>query len=206
LRRRTMPGRRAAAAVATALSFVAASAVSAAPALAGQTAGLPSTAGPVTAERTDDAAAASPAGEDKLTDALRTRLEAGRSGEFWIRFEQTADLERASTIADWGERGRYVYDELTKAAKRSQADVVAELRSAGAEFESYWINNSVLVTDGDLELAARLAAEPEVIGVHERVAVEPIEPVEQKPAGHLGTASVEWGVQAVNDTAARDGL
>ncbi|RPF23336.1 S8 family serine peptidase [Myceligenerans xiligouense] len=205
MRRRTMPGRRTAAALATALSFVAASAVSAAPALAGPPAGLPSTAGAVTPDRpTDDAGGSSAAGKSKLTDTLRARLGTGKSGDFWIRFEQTADLERATTITDWAERGRYVYDELTAAAKRSQADVVAELRSAGADHETYWINNSVLVTDGDLELATRLAAEPEVASVHERVAVEPIEPVEQHPAGEAGTASVEWGVEAINAPAAWD--
>ncbi|MBE1877927.1 S8 family serine peptidase [Myceligenerans pegani] len=205
MRRRTMPGRRAAVAVATALSFVAASAVSAAPALAGQQAGLPSTASTMTADRTtDDPAGSSAAGKKKLTETLRARLGTGKSGDFWIRFEQTADLERATTIADWGERGRYVYDELTAAAKESQADVVAELRAAGADHESYWINNSILVTDGDLELATRLAAEPEVTRVHERVAVEPIEPVEQRPAGDVEVAAVEWGVEAVNAPAAWD--
>ncbi|MBO0609803.1 S8 family serine peptidase [Myceligenerans salitolerans] len=204
MRRRTMPGRRAAAALATALSFVAASAVSAAPALAGQPAGLPSTAGAVTHERTTDDAAGSAAGTNKLTETLRSRLGTGRSGEFWIRFEQTADLERASTITDWGARGRYVYEELTASAKRSQADVVAELRSAGARYESYWINNSILVTDGDLELATRLAAEPEVASVHERVAVRPIDPVERRSTGDVDAASVEWGVEAINAPAAWD--
>ncbi|GAB3158363.1 hypothetical protein GCM10027059_03000 [Myceligenerans halotolerans] len=205
MRRRTMPGRRAAAAIATALSFVAASAVSAAPALAGQPAGLPSTAGTVTADRTtDDTAGLSAAGTKKLTDTLRTRLGTGKSGSFWIRFEQTADLGPAAAITDWDERGRYVYDELTSAAKKSQADVVADLRSAGADYETYWINNSILVTDGDLELATRLAAEPEVTKVHERVAVEPIEPVEQRTPGDIEATSVEWGVEAVNAPAAWD--
>ncbi|MBL0886743.1 S8 family serine peptidase [Myceligenerans indicum] len=200
MRRRTMPGGRAAVAVAaaTAFSFVAASVASAAPAPAEP----PSSARVVAARQTAQDTADLTAAGRKLTGTLRTRLGTGRPADFWIRFEEAPDLAPATGIGDWGERGRYVYDTLTRAAKESQAGVVARLRTAGADYESYWINNSILVTGGDLELATRLAAEPAVTTVHERVAVEPVEPVEQVPERDAGAEAVEWGIEAVNAPAA----
>ncbi|GAB4086864.1 hypothetical protein GCM10028784_34940 [Myceligenerans cantabricum] len=208
MRHRTMPGRRAAAAIATALSLMVATAASAAPALAATPADRSDTSirtaddppGSPTAAGTDAGAAA----EAKVSDTLRTRLEAKRSDDFWVRFTHSADLDAAPGIADWDERGRYVYDALTSTAEESQAAVVDELEAAGADFEPHWISNAIHVTGGSLRLAESLAADPAVARVHEPVAVEPVEPVERASGGEVGTRAVEWGVEAVNAPAVWD--
>lgn len=221
--RRIMPGRRAAAAVATALSLAAASAGGAIPAHAEPSAERPGAAGvtgalatdrqadaePADAERidsrrTDPATDPLPDARKKLSTALRARLETDRPTDFWIRLEDRADLSAASSITDWAERGEYVHDALTSTARRSQAGVVKKLRAAGVRYETFWISNAVLVVDGDRKLAERLATEPAVERVHERVAVERIDPVEQDPAGEAVPEAVEWGVEAVNAPAVWD--
>ncbi|GAA1864456.1 S8 family serine peptidase [Myceligenerans crystallogenes] len=215
MRRRIMSGRRAAAALAAALSLAAVPAGGAVPALAGQ-AGEPGRASAVapaalvTGQRDGSRQDSADAARRKLSTTLRARLEAetDRPTGFWIRLEDRADLSAASSVTGWADRGRYVYDALTSTAKASQAGVVKELRAAGARYERFWISNAILVTDGDLGLAERLAAVPAVERLHERVTAERIEPVERRAAVDALTGSsdeaVEWGVAAVNAPAVWD--
>ncbi|WP_460889615.1 S8 family serine peptidase [Promicromonospora xylanilytica] len=134
---------------------------------------------------------------DKITPAVRTRLDAKESTDFWVRFADTPDLEPAKDIADWDERGQYVYDALTSTAKAAQADVVADLKAAGVDYESYWISNAILVEDGTDELAEQVAASREVKQVHERFAAQPIEPVERKAPTKNAPLATEWGLDAI---------
>jgi subtilisin family serine protease len=141
---------------------------------------------------------------DKITPAVQTRFESKESTDFWIRFADAPDLEPAKDIADWGERGQFVYDALTSTAKASQADVVADLKAAGTDYESYWISNAILVEDGTEKLAEQVAASREVKQVHERFTAERIEPVERKASAErkapTGNAPLptEWGLDAIN--------
>ncbi|WP_369371687.1 S8 family serine peptidase [Promicromonospora sp. Populi] len=134
---------------------------------------------------------------DKITPAVQTRLEAKDSTDFWIRFADQPDLEPAKAIADWDERGQYVYEALTSTAKASQAGVIADLKAAGAEYESYWISNAILVEDGSAELANQVAASREVKQVHERLATQLIEPVERKASTKNAPLATEWGLDAI---------
>jgi subtilisin family serine protease len=163
--------------------------VSVAPALAS----TPAVAGtsPATAADVPERAA------DKITSSVRTRLDAKESADFWIRFADRPELDQAKAILDWDERGQFVYDALTSTAKTSQADVVADLEAAGVEYESYWISNAILVEDGTLELAKQVAASREVKQVHERVAAQPIEPVERKAPTARAPLATEWGLDAI---------
>ncbi|GAA4693544.1 S8 family serine peptidase [Promicromonospora umidemergens] len=134
---------------------------------------------------------------DKITPAVQTRLDAKESADFWIRFADMPDLEPAKDIADWAERGQYVYDALTSTAKAAQADVVADLEAEGVDYESYWISNAVLVEDGTAELAKQVAASSEVKQVHERFSAQPIEPVERKAPTRNAPLATEWGLDAI---------
>ncbi|MFD2796572.1 S8 family serine peptidase [Promicromonospora vindobonensis] len=134
---------------------------------------------------------------DKITPAVQTRFDTKESTDFWIRFADAPDLAPAKDIADWAERGQYVYDALTGTAKAAQADVVADLEAAGVDYESYWISNAILVQDGTAELAKQVAASREVKQVHERFAAQPIEPVERKAPTRNAPLATEWGLDAI---------
>src|SRR5690606_31327092 len=101
-----------------AVGALVATTVGVAPALAS----TPATVSPQPAVATDVPERAA----DKISPAVQQRFEAKRSSDFWIQFADTPDLAPAKDIADWAERGQFVYDALTSTAKESQAGVVAD--------------------------------------------------------------------------------
>ncbi|GAA1877931.1 carboxypeptidase regulatory-like domain-containing protein [Asanoa iriomotensis] len=134
----------------------------------------------------------------KITAEATKQLTANKSADFWIKFAAKADLAPAYKIADSDKRGKYVYDTLRATAKQSQSDVIAQLNAAGANYESFWINNSIYVADGTLGLAQSVAAFSTVAGVHQQFKMAETKPVASQPAGPKLTAAVEWGVAAIN--------
>ncbi|WP_089253998.1 carboxypeptidase regulatory-like domain-containing protein [Asanoa hainanensis] len=165
---------------------------------------LVAAAGPATAQTTIGAApdgggaATGPQASAKITAEATKQLKANKSADFWIKFAAKADLAPAYKIADSDQRGKYVYDALRATAKQSQADVISRLTAAGADYESFWINNSIYVEDGTLDLAQNVAAFSTVAGVHQQFNMAETKPVSSKPAGAKVTAAVEWGVAAIN--------
>nr|BFF19576.1 hypothetical protein GCM10025730_30970 [Promicromonospora thailandica] len=183
-RRRKIAG-RATTAVTTALALLAASAATVAPAAVAQT--VPTT----TLTAADEP-------EEKFSSKVLAQLENKKTADFWIQFADKADLAPAEDIADWDERGQFVYDALRATAKKSQASVVKELTAAGAKYQSYWINNAIFVDDGSLELAESVATSTTVAGIHEQITMQYDKPVEKKASGEKSAAAVEWGLDAIN--------
>ncbi|MFE6968088.1 carboxypeptidase regulatory-like domain-containing protein [Isoptericola sp. NPDC057653] len=135
--------------------------------------------------------------EDKIASAVEKDLDAGPA-DFWLELTDTADLGAAQDIADWDERGQYVYDTLTAVADRSQADLVKALDAAGTDYETFWISNRILVRDGNDALATSLARSPEVTRITAPTSFDLVEPVKRDKSGEHAKQSVEWGVQAIN--------
>ena len=65
-------------------------------------------------------------------------------------------------MRSWGNRGRFVVDELRSTAQQSQADARELLEADGAAFTSYWVTNAIHVEAGDYHLAQLLARDPAV--------------------------------------------
>ncbi|MFJ8580896.1 carboxypeptidase regulatory-like domain-containing protein [Micromonospora sp. NPDC093277] len=135
---------------------------------------------------------------DKLTSAVEKTLTTHDSADFWVKLSVKANLDAAQDIADWGKRGQYVYDTLTSTAKTSQADVIKQLEANDADYESFWISNRILVEDGTLELAKKLAAQPEVSQIVESTTFDLVEPVKRDKASANAPATVEWGLDFIN--------
>lgn len=115
--------------------------------LAGQ--GLSADAAPDPApDETSASAATDKPTNEKIQPELRTKLEGRGEAAFWVRFEDKADLSKASQILDWNERGTAVADALKATANASQADVRAELDAAGVDYEAYWATNAIYVERG----------------------------------------------------------
>ncbi|WP_369370482.1 carboxypeptidase regulatory-like domain-containing protein [Promicromonospora sp. Populi] len=188
MHRRTALAQRSTTATAV-LALVATSALSVAPAAFAGTA-------PTTAPTTTKTVAADP--DEKFTDFAREMLTERKTADFWVVLAEEADLSAAKNIADWDERGQYVYDTLTSTAKTSQASLVKELDAADADYESFWISNRILVEDGTLELADELAASAKVEQISETVQLGLVEPIKRVPTGDVGTQAVEWGLDAIN--------
>ncbi|WP_211341545.1 S8 family serine peptidase [Myceligenerans xiligouense] len=142
---------------------------------------------------------------DKIQPELRASFRGERTTELWLRFEERADLAPAARIADWTERGQFVYDALTETAAASLATVVPDLEAAGVDYKSYPVANAVLVKDGTEKLALDLAANQAVAEVHDTPdvgLVEPVRPEPTAPAARAAESEVEWGLDYINAPAA----
>lgn len=139
--------------------------------------------------------------EDKIASSLQRRLAEEGPQTVWLDLGVDADTSGAAAIEDWGDRGRYVVDQLRKTAKSSQAPVREVLDVAGVTYESYWISNAIRVDNVDPVLAMQLAAEPSVQRVFAPVKFEQPEPVVRRTSssrtGAQAEGDVEWGVADV---------
>jgi len=187
MQRRTALARRATTATA-AVALVATSALSVAPAAFAGTS--PTSASSTTSVAVDP--------EDKFTDFAREMLTERKTADFWVELADEADLTDARGITNWDERGQRVYEALTSTAKSSQAGLIKELKASGASYESYWISNRILVEDGTLALADKLAKNGEVQRISETVQLSLVDPVKRAPVSDKGTQAVEWGLDAIN--------
>ncbi|WP_430789479.1 S8 family serine peptidase [Actinoplanes sp. G11-F43] len=137
----------------------------------------------------------------KIERALSDRFRTEPSSDFWITFETGADLGPAARITDWADRGRFVYDALTTAAKNSLAVVSPELDRAGVKYTSYPIANAVLVKGGTERLALDVASRAQVAEIHTTPQVALIDPVDEKVATTRAAAAdgtTTWGLDAIH--------
>ncbi|MEU0312317.1 carboxypeptidase regulatory-like domain-containing protein [Nocardioides sp. NPDC006273] len=137
--------------------------------------------------------------QDKLTSAITKKFDSKEKVDFWVKMEAKADLASAKDIKDWDDRGQFVYDQLRSTAKASQAGVIDQLEASGADYESYWLSNRVLVEDGTEDLALDLAtstAVEQIGATHNYDLIEPVKRV--KAADESSPASVEWGLDFIN--------
>ncbi|WP_157987529.1 S8 family serine peptidase [Jiangella endophytica] len=161
------------------------------------------------------AAAAQPAtsaatqADQKLTTELRERFEGAeeKPQEFWVRFEEHADLSAAYDIEDWAERGEFVVRRLQETAATTQAGVADLLDARGVEYESYWISNTIRVTGAPYEVASEVAVRPEVGELSAPETFDLPEPEVTLDDGAFRTNAVEWGIADINaDDVWADGI
>ncbi|MPZ53367.1 MAG: S8 family serine peptidase, partial [Acidimicrobiia bacterium] len=137
--------------------------------------------------------------EAELTEELDTKGEA----PFVVKFEDRPDLSAATGIADWDERGWFVYNALAETAERSQTAVRSELDALGIEYDAFWIAN-VIIARSDASVVETIASFSEVerIGLAEDLSIPEPQP------GAVGTANetqaVEWGLSAIRADEAWD--
>lgn len=131
-----------------------------------------------------------------MADSVRERIEVGESTDLWLVFEDTADLDAASGIEDWGRRGEAVVRALRATAEASQREAVAELEAAGVAYHPHWITNRIFVPDADAALVERLADDPRLLRIAEDAVLEQVEPSPGTLAATL--QAVEWGIAAIN--------
>jgi uncharacterized repeat protein (TIGR01451 family) len=81
--------------------------------------------------------------------AVADELDVAGEADFFIWMRQRADLGRAYALGKGDVRRQVVYDALTRTAARSQAEIIDYLESRGIPYESFWINNAILVRGGD---------------------------------------------------------
>ncbi|MCG8418918.1 MAG: S8 family serine peptidase, partial [Proteobacteria bacterium] len=115
--------------------------------------------------------------------------------DFWVVLKDRADLSEAAAIADWNERGEFVYQRLIDTAEVTQSSVRATLDRDNASYQKFWIANVIYVKGGSEELAEKLVADASVerIEADETLEIAPVqEGHEEEPVN-----GVEWGVDRI---------
>jgi subtilisin family serine protease len=117
----------------------------------------------------------------QVEEALTQQFQEQGSAGYLIYFRSDADLSAAAKMA-WNERGQYVMETLQKAAERSQARVKAYLDAQGIQYQSFWIDNIILVDSSSRQVFSGLTAFPEIQSLRARRTMSLIEPkIEQTP-------------------------
>jgi len=118
--------------------------------------------------------------------------------EFLIYLSEQADLSAAAALPTKQEKGRYVYEALTRVAQRTQGPVIAALQASGAEYRLYWVANMIWAR-GDEHLVQALAARPDVAHLYANPEVHLDEPVSDFTAFSMqAPQAVEWNILKVN--------
>jgi len=89
----------------------------------------------------------------------------GQQAEFFVVLADQADLSGAASLPTKAEKGRYVYNTLLNKAQATQGPILQWLRERGIEHQPFYIINAILVKGGNREIAAALAARPDVARV-----------------------------------------
>lgn len=112
---------------------------------------------------------------------LQAEMAAAGSAGYLIYFRARPDLSPAYGM-DWIERGRFVMKALQETAQRSQARVRAHLDARGADHQSFWIDNVIVVSSSGRATLDGLLVYPEIEALRARRHPTLIEPVERGSA------------------------
>jgi subtilisin family serine protease len=123
--------------------------------------------------------------------------------ERWVvEFDARADLRGADKIKDKRERGRFVRDRLVATAERSQGEARRAAAARGAQADSHWLRNVMIVEDADRQLVAELRQLPGVREVRPERAYPLVQPVPMDAAILEALGDPDWGAERIGAPAA----
>ncbi len=139
---------------------------------------------------------AAPGPDARVQADVWAATRAGEATSVLILLEPQPDLSPARKILDKKARGQWVYETLRRAARSSQAPLVARLQRLGLSYRTFWIVNSVQVRVTRAQLVDLLQA-PHV----QRVILDKYYRLDvPKPDSSFSATAVsatEWGVNRV---------
>lgn len=114
--------------------------------------------------------------EEKVAPRLLSELESQGEAEFIVFLQEQGELSAALSLSAKEAKGNYVYNRLAALARQTQGDLLAQLRSAGAEHHSFWIANMIWVR-GDDRILELVASRPEVLAVfaNPQLSLDPVD-------------------------------
>ncbi len=131
-----------------------------------------------------------------VEQAVLDQMEAKGTAGYLIYFRDRPNLEAAEGM-DWIQRGRYVVQQLQSAALSSQKEVRAYLDSNNISYQSFWIDNVILVEASSSAALEGLTHFPEISTIRDRRTEMLIEPVSKTQAEIDQTLSIEPNIAHV---------
>ncbi len=140
----------------------------------------------------DDPEPPEPAVEPQLHAEFMVEGEAG----YMIQFRSRSNLDLAYQL-DWDTRGRFVVNTLKETATKSQQRVQAYLNAKGVDYDTFWIQNVILVNSSKLDTFNGLKSFVEIDSLRSRRFPMLHEPVDMQPVQVNPAAGVESNLQHV---------
>jgi subtilisin family serine protease len=100
-----------------------------------------------------------------VDQSLLIQLEENGQVEFIISLREQADLSAVDKLATKSAKGAFVYDKLSKLARRTQGPIISELKRLGASYQSFWVANMIWVK-GDPQIVQQIARRADVAFLH----------------------------------------
>lgn len=122
--------------------------------------------------------------EPEIEEELMAQIRRDGSVGYLIYFGNNIDLSPAYSM-EWEERGNFVYNALQEAAEESQKDVRAFLDEQGVSYQSFWIENVIIVEKSNFRLFNQLKTFPEIESLRARRIMTVIEPVKENDASSV---------------------
>jgi subtilisin family serine protease len=117
--------------------------------------------------------------------------------QLFVILRSQADLGPARSIADRGERLRYVYTTLTRHADTTQAGLRTTLDLVHAEYQPYYLVNAIEVNGGPI-LRAYLSRQPEVDRILDSQHLRPLpQPVPVSTGDRPAPTEPQWNITSI---------
>jgi subtilisin family serine protease len=108
---------------------------------------------------------------------LLTQLNADEATSYMIYFRERPDLSPAFSMP-WHERGWFVVNTLQAVAERAQARVRSYLDSQGVRYQSFWVDNVIVVEASDRATFNNLTSFREIAALRAHRVMQVIEPIQ----------------------------
>ena len=118
---------------------------------------------------------------NKIHQSVNEVLSARGSADVLLVLREQADLTAATALPSKEEKGRYVFDALRSVADRTQRPIIDRLRARGAVHRTFHIGN-IIRAIVDSELAAELAARPDIALIDPNPTVSGVSQAARAPA------------------------
>ncbi len=130
------------------------------------------------------------------------QMEQNGSADFLIVLKEQADLTGVKNLKRKEDKGRFVFNKLRETATRSQVSLIGELKSAGIEYRSFYIQNMVFVKNGTFDLLLNLTTRPDVAAFYSNKPVDD-RIIEKQPMAYPANETArapEWNLQHIGIT------
>ncbi len=132
----------------------------------------------------------------KIRPSVQAALAQSAHADILVILNDQAHLGDAQHFATQLERGRYVYETLTKTARRSQQALRSELDAKGVSYRAHYLVNMIAIPNADADLVRTLSARDDVARIELNPKVKKlsmyVEP-EQEPQ-----PSIPWNLTLIN--------
>ncbi|MBN1355072.1 S8 family serine peptidase [bacterium] len=125
------------------------------------------------------------------------RIEQQGVSDFFVVLREQADVSPAKRIGNKTDKGRFVFNILQEVARRSQQALLKELDAAGVDYRPFYIQNMVLIRNGNMNLLVDMTTRPDVAGIRSN---RPYEFENFQPEAYPADTprTVEWNLSHVH--------